>query len=84
MTRPFFIDKIKELDKIKEQEINIKKSLLKFKKKNFFSKINKSKKNIPIPLQPVAVQDALLYEIQISNKYNLIKKRKIRLFKNFN
>ena len=75
MTRPFFIDKIKELDKIKEQEINIK---------NFFSKINKSKKNIPIPLQPVAVQDALLYEIQISNKYNLIKKRKIRLFKNFN
>jgi hypothetical protein len=84
VTRPFFIDKIKELDKIKEQEINIKKSLLKFKKKNFFSKINKSKKNIPIPLQPVAVQDALLYEIQISNKYNLIKKRKIRLFKNFN
>jgi hypothetical protein len=65
------------LDKIKEQEINIKKSLLKFKKKNFFSKINKSKKNIPIPLQPVAVQDALLYEIQISNKYNLIKNAKL-------
>jgi hypothetical protein len=52
VTRPFFIDKIKELDKIKEQEINIKKSLFKFKKKTFFRKLINQRKIFQYPYSP--------------------------------